>query len=188
VSPEKATIIAGVLGIVGALLGTFLGLVGERILRSMGRIRYEPGDDWTMQFMVRDDMGGFYAAGPEKAVQAERVDYAFSVDLFNGKEIPTALRAVKVVLECKGGELSSTPHDRTTTRQQHSIVTSDKVDVINFQPRQFVHLEVGGSFTDPLKARGWTRALLKGKRPKRDLLLRKTYTKVIASRPSFPGP
>jgi hypothetical protein len=69
------------------LLGTLLGLVVERVLRSMGFLRFE-ASEWDTKFASGNAFDHKeLSSDDEEAASAERVEYSFAVDLFNGKEI-----------------------------------------------------------------------------------------------------
>ena len=88
-SATTATLIAGVLGIVGAVVGVMVGLFGERWLRRWGEVecRIEKGD-W---YVERDRGGG--------VVKERRLRVAF----LNRKELPVTLWGVRIEFS-KGGE------------------------------------------------------------------------------------
>ena len=68
----------------------------------MGRIWCEPSG-WEINFRVtrRGDLGGYYTpeVPPGDEDRAERITYAVSLDLFNGKEIPVGLQRVDIVAQ-----------------------------------------------------------------------------------------
>jgi hypothetical protein len=90
---------------------TLLGVVTERILRLMGFLRFE-AYEWEKRFTgaLNNRNENPEVEPAQAAASAERVDYRFAIDLFNGKEIPTGLRDIKVVLIREDGEpLTSQP-------------------------------------------------------------------------------
>jgi xanthine/CO dehydrogenase XdhC/CoxF family maturation factor len=121
---------------------------------------------------------------------AERVEYRFSIDLFNGKEVPTGLRDIKVVLIREDGEdLTSRPYDLLSVHRDPSfdVMTKSDVDVLNIPPRQFVRKELAGSFDSReavvvLTTGKWKQVEFVGEFPKRPffgILGSKTYRKTI---------
>jgi hypothetical protein len=172
------------------LLGTLLGLVVERVLRSMGFLRFE-ASEWDAKFASGDSWEGkALSSDDEEAASADRVEYSFAVDLFNGKEIPTGLRDIRVEVIRKEGEpLTSRPEDRQSGRSEsrHQARRYSRVDVINLAPRQFLRMELQGKFDREgvltlVSKEKWRRIDFVGKRPKRPLLGilgSKTYRKTI---------
>jgi hypothetical protein len=167
---------------------TLLGVVVERVLRLVGFLRFE-AYEWERRFTGALNNRNEYpeVVPAQAAASAERVDYRFSIDLFNGREIPTGLRDIKVVLIREDGEpltsdLTSLRHEELTGRLAY-----DTVDVVNIPPRQFVHIDFRGSFDSreavtALTSAKWQRMEFKAKRPKRPfmgVLGSKTYRKTI---------
>jgi hypothetical protein len=114
------------------------------------------------------------------------VRYRFAIDLFNGKEAPTGLRDVSVVLVRNDGtRFTSQPSDLASTQYDpsFSMWTRSDVYVINIPPRQFVRMEITGEFDgagkDALVTDKWERVEFEAQRPKRPLLWRKTFRKTI---------
>jgi hypothetical protein len=123
----------------------------------------------------------------EAATTAERVEFSFALDLFNGREVPTGLRNIKVELVRKEGEpLTSRPEDRKSGSRENRWRYS-RVDVINLAPRQFVRMELQGEFDREgvltlASEEKWRRIEFVGERPKRPflgVLGSKTYRKTI---------
>jgi hypothetical protein len=178
----------------GALIAgafTLLGVVVERVLRLVGFLRFE-AYEWERKFTgALNNRNEYPEVEPaQAAAAAERVDYRFSIDLFNGKEIPTGLRDIKVVLIREDGEpLTSQPYDLASLRHEELTgrLAYDTVDVVNIPPRQFVHIDFRGSFDSreavtALTSAKWQRMEFEAKRPKRPffgLLGSKTYRKTI---------
>jgi hypothetical protein len=186
----------------GAIIaGSFalLGVVVERVLRLMGFLRFE-ASEWERRFTAgrRNGFGQFKEIRPTEAeLFAKRVEYRFAIDLFNGKEVPTGLRDVEVVLTREDGEpLRSRPYDVLGVRRVPSsdarTSEASTVYVINIPPRQFVHKELAGSFDSreavvALASERWERVEIVAKRPKRPILGvlgSKTYRKTI-TKPSM---
>lgn len=176
-------------GLGGGLIGgvfAVIGVVVERLLRLTGRLRFEASVKTLVLTGIKD------AQGLERNVPLEEADekteasgahYIFEIDLFNGREVPTGLRRVRVELVCDDGErLESRPYDAENRPLG--------LDVINIPPRQFKHLELhedalGKDAADILKTGRWKRIDFAGERPKRPflgVLGRKTYRKTITKR------
>jgi hypothetical protein len=83
VSPD--TIAVGVFSIVGTLLGGTLGLVGERLVRRIGKVQCEIDNYWIQQGAARPDGGG---TAEERRLQ---------VTLLNRKELPVTVTDMRVV-------------------------------------------------------------------------------------------
>jgi len=178
--------VAALIGIGGVLAG----LVGERLLRVLGRLWCEPSG-WELRFVDYNPESPRYGDTDLPPEEASAVEYSVQLDLFNGKEIPVGLRNIEVVLAYEGGELRDRPRDRTTFRVEHGAVASNAVDVINIPPRQFVHKELAGSLGKEgaaVFASGRVRRVeFAGKRPRRPILGilgSKTYRKVVDKGPS----
>ena len=113
-SATTATLYGAVIAGVFALLGVLI----ERVLRLMGFLRFE-AYEWEKRFTgALNNRNEYPEVEPaQAAAAAERVDYRFAIDLFNGKEIPTGLRDIKVVLIREDGEpLTSQPYDLMSLR------------------------------------------------------------------------
>jgi hypothetical protein len=187
----------GVRGVSGQLLAALIGgglaLLGvfvERFLRSFGRLWCEPSN-WKLRFIGgQDPYGSPEELGPERADEAKMVEYSFSLDVFNGKEIPVGLRAPAVVFVCDGGQLVDEPNDAPSGKLHYGRTTYAQLGPINLLPRQWARLEIIGFLGEPgarLLA-GWRRVEFVGHRQRRGLLERKEFRKTIASRPPFPDP
>jgi len=76
--------------------------------------------------------------------------YRFAIDLFNGVEVPTALRDLSVVLVRDDGvRFRSQPYDLATVGRDPSFdnqMLKQDVYVINIPPRQLARVEFAGSF------------------------------------------
>lgn len=173
--------------VVAALLGVVVGILGDRLTRYMGRLWYETSD-WSMTFYGGEDaLGNTVELSEAPTQEPDFVTYSFSLDMFNGREIPTGLRDISVVLVCEGGQLVNEPDDLGTRTLYASNpgfppgYRYDKVGVINLPPREWVHKELQGEFRTEgeIKVETWQKAILVGKWPS---LLRKDFTKHIAVR------
>jgi hypothetical protein len=178
-------------GLGGGLIGGVLALLGvivERVLRLTGFLHFE-ASEWEVKFVSGDSWDREELSPDEAATSAERVEFSFAVDLFNGKEVPTGLRDIKVELVRKEGEsLTSRPEDRQRVSRQnrYTEMRYSRVDVINLAPRQFLRMELQGEFDRAgvlaLASEKWRRIEFVGERPKRPILRvlgSKTYRKTI---------
>jgi hypothetical protein len=173
-------------GLGGGILALF-GVIVERVLRLTGFLRFE-ASEWAARFVSGDDWDRKeLSSDDEAAASAERVEFSFAVDLFNGKEVPTGLRDIKVELVRKRREqpLTSRPEDRQSGSRENRWRYS-RVDVINLAPRQFLRMELQGMFDREgvlaLASEKWKRIDFVGERPKRPILGvlgSKTYRKPI---------
>jgi len=162
-------------------------VVIERLLRLAGRLRFEASEPSLVLTGVLDKEGlprNVSWKDAEETTEADGVYYRFAIDLFNGKEVPTGLRDVLVVFVHHGGRREpSPPYDSKTGRQVSGRLVADELEVINVSPRQFVRTELHGYFgkeeADAIKTGRWKRMVFETKRPKRPLLWRKTYRKII---------
>src|SRR5215217_4452380 len=81
-------------------LGVIVGALTERLVRVTGRLRFECSSS-----SLRPDVGSAHG-GPlsmdwtevTKEMSVQGAQYIFAIDLFNGKEVPTGLRGVRVRL------------------------------------------------------------------------------------------
>ena len=171
-----------------------LGVVVERLLRQTGRLRCDPSG-WQWRFTTaRDGFGQLKQVEPgEAASEAKRVEYRFAIDLFNGKEVPTGLRDIKIVLTREDAEsLTSRPYDLLSVQRDPSfdVMTKSDVDVLNLPPRQFVRKELAGSFdsqeaVEAFTAAKWVQVEFVAEFPKRPffgILGSNTYRKTITDR------
>jgi hypothetical protein len=181
VSATTATLIAGSFAL--------LGVVIERLLRLIGLLRFK-ASGWEQKFRGNDETYGFAEVPIERVEKdATGVDYRCAIDLFNGKEVPTGLRDIMIVLVREDGDsLTSRPYDLMSVGRDPSfdVLTRSDVDIINVPPRQFVREELAASFDREgavaLATGRWERAEFVGERPKRPLLWRKTYRRTIVKR------
>jgi hypothetical protein len=182
--PAEATLYGAIIA------GTFalLGVVVDRLLRLVGRLRFE-ATGWDRDFYGGDPEDSYtFGIIPDEDAEKEatQVGYRTAINLFNGKEVPTGLQDIAIVLVHEDGKRSppSRPDDPTTGRPtRHSGYQYDAVVTINVPPRQFVHKGLTGTFgreeAVALATGKWKRVEFEGKRPKRPLLWRKTYRKTI---------
>src|SRR5215211_7575193 len=118
-SPD--TIAVGVFTIAGTLLGVIVGALTERLVRVTGRLRFECSSS-----SLRPDVGSAHG-GPlsmdwtevNKEMSVQGAQYIFAIDLFNGKEVPTGLRGVRVRL---------IPRRRRVFRKPTACAASAKCD------------------------------------------------------------
>ncbi len=175
-----ATLIGGGLAILGTLLGTILGLTGDRLLRSWGRLRC-----WTthgeVRFLPGYTEGDF---GSEQVATGEivGVTYAFGLDLFNGKEIPVGLHDLSVVLVCDGEELVDKPLDPASRWRRGGIDVHEPLHFVNLPPRQVVHVEIIGSPSDVETAQTWRRVEFVGHRGSGGLFGSEEFRETIKTR------
>lgn len=167
----------------GAIVaGTFtlLGVMIERLLRLAGRLRFECPDP---SLRVETSVPGLSKEWTEveEGMTVQGAQYTLAVDLFNGKEVPTGLRDMRVDLIRDDGE-------RVTSRPRVPMegTAQRAVDVINILPRQFVHLELYGGMAgeagEAIRDKKWRRVEFVGELPKRPflgILGSKTYRKTI---------
>jgi hypothetical protein len=182
--------------------GTFalLGVVIERLLRLAGLLRFEASVE-RLLLTGHQDEGGYERNVPleeaDETTEAEGVAYTVAIDLFNGKEVPTGLRNVRVEMILDNGRSVESRPDDLETERQHPIrverslrIIIDKLDVLNIPPRQFVHKELRGSFgkeaAKALSVGRWRSIDFVADRPKRPflgILGSKTYRKTIKTKP-----
>jgi len=189
----------------GAIIaGTFtlLGIMIERLLRGLGRLRCEMASALTLELTgVERGKGSREQRVPfvesDETTKANGVFYAFAVDLFNGREVPISLNAISVEIVLNNDRrIGSYPYENATYEHQLSWRTIyDKIDVINVPPRQFVHQVVMGTFDEnaayALTSGKWRSFEFVGKLPKRPffgILGSKTFRKTIAWRTPYRDP
>jgi hypothetical protein len=170
---------------------TLLGVLIERLLRLTGALWFEASELSLEFFGATDpwDAKGVAWELANETTPAEEAEYRFAIDLFNGKEVPTGLRDIKVVLVRKGGEpLTSQPVDSTSARitDKFSGPTYSAVKVLNIPPHQFVRKELRGSFdkeaAETIRDGKWRSIDFVGEFPSRPILGilgSKTYRKTI---------
>ncbi len=187
----EATILAALLG---AAVGTVSGLLGERLVRTFGKITCEPREGWEpkLSFENPEQTSGYGApllGSPQTPFYPDQkpssATYEFTLDFFNGKELPVGLRKIRIVFKCRGvGEVSRIPIDPTTGRKLAGISHYDSVSTINLPPRQLVsqrfHGRVGKA--DALALTDWKTARFVAEYPGRRWLSKGTYSKIIAKR------
>jgi hypothetical protein len=190
VTTEEATLYGAIVA------GTFtlLGVMIERLLRLIGRVRCEASAS-ALNFFGSPDEGVIGRTIPwyeldEKAAEIailHNLSYRVGIDFYNGKEAPSGLRDVRVELVLdRGKRFVDRPMDMrspaTATPGRMPRKAYDALEVVNLPPRQFVHEELSGSFgkaaAEACKDREW-RIEFVAQRPKRPLLWRKTYRKTI---------
>jgi hypothetical protein len=115
VTAAEATLYGPVIAGVFALLGVMV----ERLLRLLGRLRFE-ASGWERDFYGGEDDYTFGIIPDEDAEkEATQVRYRTAITLFNGKEVPTGLQDIAIVLVRDDGKRSppSRPCDLTTGRR-----------------------------------------------------------------------
>jgi len=179
-SPD--TIAVGVFTIAGTLLGVIVGALTERLVRVTGRLRFECSSS-----SLRPDVGSAHG-GPlsmdwtevNKEMSVQGAQYIFAIDLFNGKEVPTGLRGVRVRLIRDDGECFES---RPLVPLQRNAMQA--VEVINILPRQFAHLELHGNLpveaAEAIRDKKWQKVEFVGESPKRPFfgIGSKTYRETI---------
>ncbi len=171
-----ATLIGGGL----ALLGTIVGMVMERFLRSKGRLRC-----WTthgeVRFLPGYTEGDF---GSELVATGEivGVTYAFGLNLFNSKEIPVGLHDLSVVLVCDGGKLVDKPLDPASPKKEGGIEGHEPLHFVNLPPGQVVHVEILGRLSDVETAQTWRRVEFVGHRGAGGLFESEEFRETIKTR------
>jgi hypothetical protein len=132
-------------GLIG-VLGVLLGVLVERVARLSGRLRFE-GSVLSRTLMTSDTTKEHY--GKEVSwddvteateAEADSAKYTVIIDLFNGKEVPVGLRAVRLELTRNDG-----PPIKGNLFDIGPPVRGD-VEVINLRPREVRHMQVQGSF------------------------------------------
>ncbi len=131
--------------LLGALVGAFISLAGNYAARLMGSVLCEPsGFHFEEESIVA-------FAHPEEGYPVVVVSYSFDIDFFNGRDMPTGLRGLTVVLTSKhGSEFVSEPFDRAAEQSGDKGARYQALHVINLPPRQWVHTEFEGTFEYPL--------------------------------------
>lgn len=155
----------GIFTTIGTLLGVVVGLLAERFLRTLGEVvceteplrwtfRYDmgPGDNRRPRHMI-----GLGPIGRGDVAQATSVEYRFGADFYNGRDLPTGLRALEVLFHRPHDQpMRATPQDGRTWRTQEvggRAIGSrmDPLKVLNLPPKQLVSLEVRGTVPDPAR-------------------------------------
>ena len=138
-------LITGIVGIVG----TLSGIIVERAVRKMGRVSMtSPGI--TITYTKRNTGGGGIPCPPNEAAVA---DYSVTLDMFNGKEEPTAMHEFLIEF-VRGGRVigSDVPHDRTTTRATEHLIRSSELSPLNIPPKQIIQLRLFGRINGDVRA------------------------------------
>ena len=183
--------------VIAALLGVVVGVLAERVARWLGRVRCEASMSSLMLTDITDERGrqtSVPLAEADANTLAERAFYVAAIDFFNGREVPTGLRDVRIELIREDSEaLVSHPDDPSTGRPSQWRVASqpshtiyDTLDVVNLPPRQFTRLELHGKFGGDgavaLRDRRWRKIEFVGEFPGPPILGvlgSKTYRKTI---------
>ena len=171
-------------GFAGTAVGVLLGVVVERLARNLGRLWCEPRETWEPRFHNPTTGGGFDKKPVELPGPPDYATYSFTLDLFNGKEIPVGLRKIKLCFECKGSTLETIPEAPETGRVMAGITRYDPVGVLNLPPRQLVSQEFRGAFRgkDVEILTGWDVVRLVAEYPGGRWFRRRTFSEVIARR------
>ncbi len=180
-SASAATLLASLVGVFGVIVG----LTFERLMRSCGKLWCTPSKSGGLRFMGDDPRGEEYGEVAMVPDKANKVKYSYNLDLFNGKEIPVGLRDITVEFLCEDGKLTHKPWDSTTGIYSLGLTTLAKLEIANFAPRQWVRLELHGSFNtsdDVRRLAGWRKVNFVGQRHRRGLFERKVYRKTIDTR------
>jgi hypothetical protein len=183
----------------GAIIaGTFtlLGVMIERLIRGLGRLRFEMASEASLvieESPLEDNPREIplKEIDATEAIEAQGVAYDFAVDLFNAKEVPIGLRGISVEIVLNDERrITSKPYDPATFSEdlarQRGYDKLPLLAVLNLPPRQLIHMKLSGSFGEEaasaLISGKWHRIEFVGKFPKRPffgILGSKTYRKTI---------
>lgn len=171
-------------GLAGTAVGVLLGVIVERLARNLGGLWCEPREDWEPRFYKPTTGGDFGDPGTELPGPPDYATYSFTLDFFNGKELPVGLRKIKLYFKCKGGTLETVPEAPETGRTAAAITRYDTVNVLNLPPRQLVSQGFQGGFRgeDVKVLDGWKEVKLVAEFPGSGWLGRRTYSEVISRR------
>jgi hypothetical protein len=181
--------------VVAALLGVTVGVVVERLARSLGRLRFEASVRSALLTAEVEEESNYPRTATVRLEEANEATvagggrYTFEIDLFNSSEVPTGLRNVRVEITAGDGPaIESRPHDivGTDPLAPDPIISPPPVDVINLPPRQFTHLELREDYlskdaAEVLKGGRWKIEFVAERpgRPFFGILGSKTYRKTI---------
>jgi hypothetical protein len=174
VSATTATIIGAILAGTFGIAGVLVGLFAERFLRSRGEVSVDTEPmRWTFRYATREpaqewrrSMTGLGPLGLGDVAQATRVEYQFGADFYNGRDLPSGLRAFEVLFHHPHDQpMRANPQDGRTWRTQEVGETigsrMDPLKVLNLPPKQLVSLEVRGAVPDPTRMEGCERVELR---------------------------
>lgn len=187
---ESAPIITPV--IVGAftLLGVVVGIVAERLARTLGKITCEPQEEWEPVFGLISTRTGDsgqsvsheYEVG--ETVNSNHARYSVTLDLFNSKELPVGLRSIRIIFDCEGGSVVNIPDEAPPPKLPGTITPGEQASILNLPSRQLVSLRFQGNSIgeDVQTLRRWKTAKFVAEYPGSRLFSRGTFSKVIARR------
>ena len=110
---------------------------------------------------------GLGPIGRGDVAQAERVEYRFDADFYNGRDLPVGLRALEVVFHLPRDLplVDRKPSDARTRRTVNAAPKVDALGVLNILPKQLLHVEVVGWIHDPTRLESCERVELRAKYP-----------------------
>lgn len=129
-------------GIIGTLLGVFLGSVITSISQKTGRIYF---------CLNRWDFNLYKLTGDAREITVKDVSeckvgkYILEADFFNSSNIPKGLRNIRIVFEGNGFKHEYEALDSDTRRPTSPISTrADKMKILTIQPKQLVQVNLEG--------------------------------------------
>jgi hypothetical protein len=147
----NSPVATGLIGVFGVVVGVFI----ERLVQRYGKLRFIDselgiwirGSDETGEWSVPEAVYGL-PADPEQLERAEWLEFRVEVQFFNEKEVRTGLRDVAVNFSGPGGIRIESNLSRVTRSGSPDRLSRDRIDHINLPSREWVSLELEGSFHD----------------------------------------
>ncbi len=173
-SAATATLLAGLLAIFGTLLGTLVGLAGDRWLRSLGEVRCELASfEWEpllkapngMTFSAPDNIDELPETGlTDRGVLTVRYD--LDLRFFNEKDEQTGLQALSMAfIDSKQGEAILGPLSGKCPPSPPANPEALPSDLLNLPSQQWTTRRISGTLqgADALQASRWRRMEVRAK-------------------------
>jgi hypothetical protein len=155
----KRMITAIVAGLIG-VFGVFVGVLVERLVQRYGKLRFVAdkvaihvrGDEISEQTDRGLVSRAVYGVPIDRDLleAVEWLDFTVSIQFFNEKEVKTGLRDVAIIFKSrnKKSQVRILAPVSAITRATGTSLERHRLDVINLPSREWLSLEIGGSFHD----------------------------------------
>jgi hypothetical protein len=154
----KRMITAIVAGLIG-VFGVFVGVLVERLVQRYGKLRFVAdkvaihvrGDEISEQTDRGLVSRAVYGVPIDRDLleAVEWLDFTVSIQFFNEKEVKTGLRDVAIIFKSrKKSQMEILAPVSAITRVTGASPERHRLDVLNLPSREWLSLEIGGSFHD----------------------------------------
>lgn len=120
-------------GVIGTLLGTFIGYV----LAKIGKIRFYLKKS-NFEFLYKDEFGQYL---PSNIDSSDSFNYKIEFQLHNSSGINKILRDIIIEFKCNDGSIiTSSPIDSSSKKYSDAGVVFENLEFINVEPNKIIEL------------------------------------------------